>query len=81
MFIFLYHPLDYDLHDNKYYVLFTPTLKNVAQCLTCCVYSEKCLLNDECINVQTKDSNLEFGMLASLRGKPNNTAVVLKFVV
>lgn len=40
MFIFLYHPLDYDLHDNKYYVLFNSTLKNVAQCLTCCVYSE-----------------------------------------
>ena len=67
MFIFLYHPLDYVLHDNKYcFIQFY-----IEKCCTVldplCIF-RKCLLNDEYTNVQTKDANLEFGMLASLRG-------------
>lgn len=40
MFIYLYHPVDYELHDNKYYVLFNFVLKNLAQCLMHYLYSE-----------------------------------------
>ena len=78
VFIYLYHPLNYELHNNKYNVLFNSLLKKLAQCLThCCI--QKMLIKwwmNKCTN-----KRLKYGIWDAYisQRRLRNIAMIFKF--